>query len=186
MPTLDLGRRRKSVMTSSTKSGTRQLSGLWDRFVLGAGARTPPHQNAHRNHRRSRARRAEREPSSVICDVSGPVWRGLRLAAHVTPAHLSACPCIPSSRPPIVLPLSSSCSQSVAPACSQAEPSPQGSLRRCCPLGPLSERQRSDLRRATDIVLVENGAVIYWPRTSEQFHIADAAYAIARVQATLA
>ena len=50
-------------------------------------------------------------------------------------------------------------------------------------LGPPSERQRSDLRRATDIVLIENGAVIYWPRTGEQF--ADAAYALARVQATL-
>ena len=38
-------------------------------------------------------------------------------------------------------------------------------------LGPPSERQRSDLKRATDIVLIENGAVIYWPRTGEQFHI---------------
>ena len=53
-------------------------------------------------------------------------------------------------------------------------------------LGPPSERQRSDLKRATDIVLIENGAVIYWPRTGEQFHIRDAAYAMARVQATLA
>jgi hypothetical protein len=53
-------------------------------------------------------------------------------------------------------------------------------------LGPLSERQRIDLRRATDILLIENGAVIYWPRTSEQFHIRDAAYAVARVQAALA
>ena len=53
-------------------------------------------------------------------------------------------------------------------------------------LGPPSERQRSDLQRATDVVLIENGAVIYWPRTSEQFHIADAAYVMARVQATLA
>jgi hypothetical protein len=53
-------------------------------------------------------------------------------------------------------------------------------------LGPPSERQRSDLKRATDIVLVEDGAVIYWPRTGEQFHIWDAAYAIARLQATLA
>jgi hypothetical protein len=53
-------------------------------------------------------------------------------------------------------------------------------------LGPLSERQRSDLKRATDMVLVENGAVIYWPRTGEQFHIDHAAYALARVQATLA
>jgi hypothetical protein len=51
-------------------------------------------------------------------------------------------------------------------------------------LGPPSERQRSDLRRATDFVLVEDGALIYWPRTGEQF--ADAAYAMARVQATLA
>src|SRR6187402_2974002 len=51
-------------------------------------------------------------------------------------------------------------------------------------LGPPSERQRSNLKRATDIVLVENGALIYWPRTGEVF--ADAAYAMARVQATLA
>ena len=51
-------------------------------------------------------------------------------------------------------------------------------------LGPPSERQRSDLKRATDVVLVEDGAVIYWPRTGEQF--ADAAYAMARVQASLA
>jgi hypothetical protein len=53
-------------------------------------------------------------------------------------------------------------------------------------LGPLSERQRIDLKRATDMVLVENSAVIYWPRTGEQFHIRDAAYAVARVKATLA
>jgi hypothetical protein len=53
-------------------------------------------------------------------------------------------------------------------------------------LGPRSERQRSDLERATDIVLIENGALIYWPRTGEQFHISDAAYAMARVQLTLA
>ena len=51
-------------------------------------------------------------------------------------------------------------------------------------LGPPSERQRSDIRRATDVVLVEEGKLIYWPRTGEQF--ADAAYAIARVRATLA
>ena len=50
-------------------------------------------------------------------------------------------------------------------------------------LGPPSERQRSGLKRATDVVLVEDGAVIYWPRTGEQF--ADAAYAMTRVQATL-
>jgi hypothetical protein len=53
-------------------------------------------------------------------------------------------------------------------------------------LGPLPERQRTDFERATDIVLIEDGAVIYWPRTSEQFHIADAAYVMARVQATFA
>ena len=53
-------------------------------------------------------------------------------------------------------------------------------------LGTMSERQRGDLRRATDIVLIENGTLIYWPRTGEQFHINDAAYAMARVQATLA
>ena len=51
-------------------------------------------------------------------------------------------------------------------------------------LGPPSERQRSELKRATDIVLVEDGKLIYWPRTGEQF--ADAGYAMARVQATLA
>ena len=51
-------------------------------------------------------------------------------------------------------------------------------------LGLPSERQRSGLKRVTDIVLVEDGAVIYWPRTGEQF--ADAAFAMARVQATLA
>jgi len=51
-------------------------------------------------------------------------------------------------------------------------------------LGPLAERQRTNLKRATDIVLVEDGKLIYWPRTGEQF--ADAAYAMARVQATLA
>jgi hypothetical protein len=51
-------------------------------------------------------------------------------------------------------------------------------------LGPPSERQCSDPKRATDIVLIEDGALIYWPRTGEQF--ADPAYAMARVQATLA
>ena len=53
-------------------------------------------------------------------------------------------------------------------------------------LGPPSERQRGDLKRATDIVLMESGAIFYWPRTGEQFHIRDAAYAMVRVQATLA
>ena len=36
-------------------------------------------------------------------------------------------------------------------------------------LGPPSERQRSDLKRATDIVLIEDSVAIYWPRTGEQF-----------------
>jgi len=35
-----------------------------------------------------------------------------------------------------------------------------------------------------DVVLIENGATIYWPRIGELF--ADVGYAIARVQATLA
>jgi len=51
-------------------------------------------------------------------------------------------------------------------------------------LGPPSERQRTDVKRVTDIVFVEEGKLIYWPRAGEQF--ADAAYAMARVQATLA
>jgi hypothetical protein len=46
--------------------------------------------------------------------------------------------------------------------------------------------RRNVKRVATDIVLVEDGAVIFWPRTGEQFHIAEAAYAMARVQARLA
>ena len=70
-------------------------------------------------------------------------------------------------------------------ACSQAEPSPLGELETLLRLlGPPSERQRSGLTRATDIMLVESSALIYWPRTGEQF--ADASYAMARVQATLA
>ena len=51
-------------------------------------------------------------------------------------------------------------------------------------LGPPSERQRSDLQRATDVVLIEEGRLIYWPRTGELF--ADARCALTRVQATLA
>src|SRR4051812_28695863 len=34
-------------------------------------------------------------------------------------------------------------------------------------LGPPHERQRRDFRRLTDVVLIENGATIYWPRTGE-------------------
>ena len=51
-------------------------------------------------------------------------------------------------------------------------------------LGPLLNVSATGIKRATDIVLVEDGAIFYWPRTGEQF--ADAAYAMARVQATLA
>jgi hypothetical protein len=51
-------------------------------------------------------------------------------------------------------------------------------------LGPPSERQREGIKRVTDIVLIESGSIFYWPRTGEQFHINDAAYAMARVQAT--
>ena len=71
-----------------------------------------------------------------------------------------------------------------ARACSHPEPLPQGEFETLLRLlGPPSERQRTDVKRATDVVLVEDGAVIYWPRTGEQF--ADAASAMARVQATL-
>src|SRR4051794_16856680 len=52
-------------------------------------------------------------------------------------------------------------------------------------LGPPHERQRRDIRRLTDVVLIENGASIYWPRTGELFPLANANYALARVQATL-
>ena len=34
-------------------------------------------------------------------------------------------------------------------------------------LGPPSERQRGDLKRTTDIVLVEEGRLIYWPRMGD-------------------
>src|SRR3954447_25722871 len=52
-------------------------------------------------------------------------------------------------------------------------------------LGPPHERQRHDFRRLTDVVLIEGGATIYWPRTGELFPLADATYALARVHATL-
>jgi hypothetical protein len=52
-------------------------------------------------------------------------------------------------------------------------------------LGPSHERQRRDVRRLTDVVLIENGATIYWPRTGELFPLANATYALTRVQATL-
>ena len=123
---------------------------------------------------------------SIVLFLSNSPPDGLRTCVKL--AHLSACPSIPPSSlsaPPTVLQPSSSCSRSGARACSQAEPLPQGSLKTLLRLfGPLSERQRTDLKRATDIVLVEEGKLIYWPRTGEQF--ADAAYAMARVQATLA
>ena len=89
--------------------------------------------------------------------------------------HLSACPCIPSSRPPIILPLSSSCSRSGACVLS-CRAIAAGELETLLSLlGLPSEGQRSDLKRATDVVLIENGTLIYWLRTGEQFHIRDAA-----------
>jgi len=45
------------------------------------------------------------------------------------------------------------------------------------------ERQRRDFRRLTDVVLIENGVTIYWPRTGELFPLANATE-LARVQAT--
>ena len=111
------------------------------------------------------------------------------LQTSVKLAHLSACPSIPPaslSAPPTVLPLSRSCSRSDAPVCSHAGRLPQRGFRYDCCASSVrqSERRWSDFKRATDIVLVEEGKLIYWPRTGEQF--ADAAYAMARVQATLA
>ena len=61
----------------------------------------------------------------------------------------------------------------------------QRSLKPCCASLVRCPNVSGLLKRATDIVLVEDGAGIYWPRTGEQFHIRDAAYAMARVQATL-
>ena len=52
-------------------------------------------------------------------------------------------------------------------------------------LGPPSERQRSDLKRATDIVLVEDGSRDLLAPHGRAVPL-DAAYAMARVQATLA
>jgi hypothetical protein len=57
---------------------------------------------------------------------------GLRLADLLKVAHRSACPCIPSSSPPTVPPLSSSCSQSGALVYSQAGSLPQRSLKGYC------------------------------------------------------
>ena len=52
-------------------------------------------------------------------------------------------------------------------------------------LGPPSERQRSDLKRATDIVLSRGRQPDLLAPYGRAVHI-DAAYAMARVQATLA
>jgi len=52
-------------------------------------------------------------------------------------------------------------------------------------LGPASERRRQTIKQATDIVLMEEGKLIYWPRTGELFPLTNAAYPLARVQATL-
>ena len=51
-------------------------------------------------------------------------------------------------------------------------------------LGPPSERQRGDLKGPRISSWSRTAQLIYWPRTGEQFP--DAAYAMARVQATLA
>jgi hypothetical protein len=51
---------------------------------------------------------------------------------------------------------------------------------------PAGERYPRRTFGINDIVLVEDSNLIYWPRTGEQFHIKDAAFAMARVQATLA
>jgi hypothetical protein len=71
-------------------------------------------------------------------------------------AHLSACPSIPSSRPPLVLPLSQlllTIGRSGVLSCRAIAEKEIDTLLRL--LGPVSERRRSDLKRATDIVLVE-------------------------------
>ena len=85
-------------------------------------------------------------------------------------AHLSACPCIPPASPAdcpaaeqLLLTIGrAGVLSSRAIAAGELE-----TLLRL--LGPPSERQRSDVKRATDIVLVEDGELIYWPRTGEQF-----------------
>src|SRR4051812_10498365 len=53
-------------------------------------------------------------------------------------------------------------------------------------LGPPHERQRRDVKRFADVVLIENGVTIYWPRTGDLFPLPNATYALPRVQATLA
>ena len=58
-----------------------------------------------------------------------------------------------------------------------------GSLKLCC-VSLVRCPNVSEQPRATDVVLVEDGNLIYWPRTGEVF--ANAVYAMARVQATLA
>ena len=102
-------------------------------------------------------------------------------------AHRTACPCIPSSRLPSVLSPSRVLLTIGRAGVLSSRVIALGELETLLLLlGPPSERQRSDLKRATDIVLVEEGALIYWPRTGEQFHIRDAAHVMARVRATLA
>jgi hypothetical protein len=113
-----------------------------------------------------------------------------RLQTSVKLAHLPACPSIPPaslSAPPIALAaeqLLLTIGRAGVLSCRAIAAAELETLLRL--LGPPSERHRSDLKRATDIVLVEDGAVVYWPRTGEQFHIHAAAYAMMRVQATLA
>src|SRR3954466_15405262 len=52
-------------------------------------------------------------------------------------------------------------------------------------LGPPHERQRRDVRRLTDVVLIENDATIYWPRTGELFPLPHATHALAPLRAAL-
>ena len=126
----------------------------------------------------------------VLDQMSHPSWRrradlslgGLRLADLEKLAHLRACPVpiveadCPATEQLLLTIGRAGVLSSRAIAAEELE-----ELLRL--FGPLAERQRTNLKRATDIVLLEDGAVIYWPRTGEQF--ADAAYAMARVQATL-
>ena len=117
----------------------------------------------------------------------GTLGGGLRLANCPKLAHVPTCPCIAPLRPPTVLPreqlLLTIGHAGVLSSRAIAAEEFEALLRL---LGPPSERQRRGIKRATDIVLIESGAIFYWPRTGEQFHIKDAAYAMARVQATLA
>ena len=77
-------------------------------------------------------------------------------------AHLSACPCIPPASPsaadcPAGEQLLLTIGRAGVLSCRAIAAGELETLLRL--LGPPSERQRSDLKRATDIVLVEDGAI---------------------------